>query len=145
MTINEQRPYNWTSTDAPGLLRYDEVAAGVINHAFRSTVPVRREAFVAPASHWASSNSNGNAPPGHALALESQLRHFEIFRREPSHPHRAQSVRDDSSNGSGIYLIGALDKNWSGPRALIGKNRQGANGLPQRSGSHRVAHRNAQE
>lgn len=35
MTINEQRPYTWTSADAaglpifPGLARYDEIAAGV--------------------------------------------------------------------------------------------------------------------
>src|SRR5439155_22007364 len=45
MTINEQRPYTWTSADAaglpifPGLVRYDEVAAGLINHAIRFTVP----------------------------------------------------------------------------------------------------------
>ena len=45
MTIDPQRPYTWTSADAaglpifPGLLRYDEVAAGVINHAIRFTVP----------------------------------------------------------------------------------------------------------
>jgi len=37
---NQQRPYTWTSADAaglpifPGLVRYDEVAAGQIQHAF---------------------------------------------------------------------------------------------------------------
>ncbi len=57
MTINAMRPYEWTSADAaglpifPGLVRYDEVAAGAIHHALRFTVPVSREAFVAPASH----------------------------------------------------------------------------------------------
>src|SRR6266849_2303763 len=41
MTINEQRPYTWTSADAAGLpvfvglARHDEVAAGAINHALR--------------------------------------------------------------------------------------------------------------
>ena len=45
MTANEQRPFTWTSADAaglpifPGLARYDEVAAGAINHALRFTVP----------------------------------------------------------------------------------------------------------
>src|SRR5947209_216352 len=69
MTINEQRPYTWTSADAaglpifPGLARYDEVAAGAINHALRFTVPTTRRAFVAPASHWASSLTDPNAPP----------------------------------------------------------------------------------
>ena len=43
ITIDEQRPYTWTSADAaglpifPGLARYDEVAAGAINHALRFT------------------------------------------------------------------------------------------------------------
>ena len=60
MTINEQRPYTWTSADAAGLpifaglVRHDEVAAGAINHAIRVTVPVTRQAFTPPASHWAS-------------------------------------------------------------------------------------------
>src|SRR6476661_1629517 len=41
MTTNEQRPYTWTSADAAGLpvfvglSRYDEAAAGAINHALR--------------------------------------------------------------------------------------------------------------
>ncbi len=40
----EQRPWGWTSADAaglpifPGLVRYDEVAAGAINHAIRFTM-----------------------------------------------------------------------------------------------------------
>src|SRR5215467_2198777 len=69
MTGNEQRPYTWTSADAaglaifPGLVRYDEVLAGAINHAIRVTVPVTREAFTPPASHWASSETSQDAPP----------------------------------------------------------------------------------
>ena len=45
---DEQRPYTWTSADAaglpvfPGLVRYDEVAAGSIQHAFRFTLPKTR-------------------------------------------------------------------------------------------------------
>ena len=41
---NEQRPWTWTSADAaglpifPGLVRYDEVAAGKIQHALRFTL-----------------------------------------------------------------------------------------------------------
>jgi hypothetical protein len=88
MTINEQRPYGWTSADAAGLpifvglARYDEVAAGAINHALRFTVPVTRQAFVAPASHWASSLTDSNAPPmGTRLRLKSS---FDISRFSPS-------------------------------------------------------------
>ena len=57
LKVNAVRPPGWTSADAaglpilPGLLRYDEVAAGRIAHALRFTVPRVRRAYVAPASH----------------------------------------------------------------------------------------------
>jgi hypothetical protein len=60
----EQRPWGWTSADAaglaifPGLVRYDEVASGAINHAIRFTMQqTKNDAnggyFVEPASHAA--------------------------------------------------------------------------------------------
>jgi len=71
----EQRPWGWTSADAaglaifPGLLRYDEVAAGAINHAIRFTMQSTKDDanggyFVEPASHaagvyWGVSNVMG--------------------------------------------------------------------------------------
>jgi len=71
----EQRPWGWTSADAaglaifPGLVRYDEVAAGAINHAIRFTMQqTKNDAnggyFVEPASHaagtvWGVSNVMG--------------------------------------------------------------------------------------
>ncbi len=45
LLADEQRPYTWTSAAAaglpifPGLVRYDEVASGKIQHAFRFTLP----------------------------------------------------------------------------------------------------------
>ncbi len=51
---DEQRPYTWTSADAaglpilPGLVRYDEVAAAKIQHAFRFTLPKTSAAFTPP-------------------------------------------------------------------------------------------------
>ena len=81
MTTNEQRPYTWTSADAaglpifPGLVRHDEVAAGAINHAIRVTVPLTRQAFTPPASHWASSVTDPNAPPmGLRMRLKARPR-----------------------------------------------------------------------
>jgi hypothetical protein len=75
---NEQRPYTWTSADAaglpifPGLVRYDEAAAGNIQHAFRFTLPHTRAAFTPPASHWAGNTSDVNAPPmGMRLRLKA--------------------------------------------------------------------------
>ena len=53
------RPAGWTSADGaglpilPGLVRYDEVARGVIDHALRFTAPATRAAFAYPARHFA--------------------------------------------------------------------------------------------
>ena len=67
---NALRPDGWTSADAaglpifPGLVRYDEaVTQGVIRHALRFTVSKTRAAYVHPATHLASSNTDPNAPP----------------------------------------------------------------------------------
>lgn len=54
---NEQRPDGWTSADAaglpilPGLVRYDEIAAGEIRHAIRFTANSVQHAYVYPAVH----------------------------------------------------------------------------------------------
>jgi hypothetical protein len=67
---NALRPQCWTSADAaglpvlPGLVRYEEaVTAGVIAHALRFTVVRTRQAFVHPATHYASSNTAAPYPP----------------------------------------------------------------------------------
>ena len=121
MTINAQRPYTWTSADAAGLplfvglARYDEVAAGAINHALRFTVPTTRRAFVAPASHWASSLTDPNAPPmGTRLRLKAG---FNIS----GYPADDQVILTAlkkygmilADNGSGIFISGAPDNRWN--------------------------------
>jgi hypothetical protein len=121
MTINEQRPFTWTSADAaglpifPGLVRYDEVAAGIINHAFRFTVPRTREAFVAPASHWASSNTSASAPPmGTRLRLKAG---FDISKFSAANQVILAALKQYgmilADNGSAIYISGAPSDNWS--------------------------------
>src|SRR5438132_9633551 len=87
MTVNAQRPWTWTSADAaglpifPGLVRYDEVAAGAIQHALRFTVPTTQKAFTPPASHWASTTTDPNAPP---MGLRLRLKaNFDITRFSP--------------------------------------------------------------
>ena len=69
LTTNSTRPKGWTSADAaglpiyPGLVRYEEVTAGVINHALRFTAPKTQHGYVAPASHYASSSYDTSRPP----------------------------------------------------------------------------------
>ena len=54
---NRLRPDGWTSADAaglpilPGLVRYEEVQSGEINHALRVTVPWTHHDYVWPARH----------------------------------------------------------------------------------------------
>jgi hypothetical protein len=120
MTIDEQRPYTWTSADAaglpifPGLARYDEVAAGAINHALRFTVPVTRQAFTPPASHWASSNTSADAPPmGMRLRLKAS---FDISGFSPANRVILTALKKYgmivADNGSAIYISGTPDHRW---------------------------------
>jgi len=121
MTINEQRPYTWTSADAAGLpifaglARYDEVAAGAIRHALRFTIPTTQRAFTPPASHWASSVTNPNAPP---MGLRLRLRAgFDISGFSKTNQVILTALKIYglilADNGSAIYISGAPDPRWS--------------------------------
>ena len=121
MTINEQRPYTWTSVDAaglpifPGLVRYDEVAAGAINHAIRVTVPVTRQAFTPPASHWASSVTDPNAPPmGMRMRLNAN---FNISTFPAGDQVILTALKNYgvivADNGSAMFISGTPDDNWN--------------------------------
>jgi len=121
MTINEQRPYTWTSADAAGLpifvglARYDEVAAGAINHALRFTVPTTQQAFTPPASHWASSVTDTNAPPmGMRMRLKAS---FDISGFSAANQVMLKAMQHYglilADNGSAIYISGMPDSNWN--------------------------------
>jgi hypothetical protein len=78
LTSNKLRPDGWTSSDAAGLplfpaiVRHDELEAGVIKHALRVTVRNTRRAYVAPATHFASSKTDQNLPRmGERLRLKA--------------------------------------------------------------------------
>jgi hypothetical protein len=113
MTINEQRPYTWTSADAAGLpifvglARYDEVAAGAINHALRFTVPTTQKAFVLPATHWAP-------PMGLRLRLKPS---FDISSYPADDRVLLTAMKKYglilADNGSGIFISGAPDNRWN--------------------------------
>ena len=76
---NALRPDTWTSADAAGLpitaglVRYDEVAAGQINHAVRFTVNTVRKAWVHPATHYGTSTSATRIPYGAKLRLKASF------------------------------------------------------------------------
>jgi hypothetical protein len=120
LNSNDLRPRGWTSADAaglpilPGLARYDEVAAGSIDHALRFTVHRSRRAYVYPARHFASPYTSRALPP---MGLRLRLRSSFPVR---SFPPQAQVVLRAlkrygmivADNGSSWYVSGAPDPGW---------------------------------
>lgn len=120
LNANTLRTAGWTSADAaglpvlPGLARYDEVAAGAINHALRFTVVKTRKAYVWPARHFASSSTDPNLPPmGQRFRLKASV---DIS----SFPHDTQVILTAlkkygmiiADNGSNWFVSGAPDERW---------------------------------
>lgn len=66
---NALRPAGWTSADAaglpiwPGVLRYDEVQRGVVDHAIRFTAQRTDRSFLWPARHQAGAANDPSLPP----------------------------------------------------------------------------------
>src|ERR1039458_231697 len=121
LTVNEQRPYTWTSADAaglpimPGLVRYDEVAAGAIKHAVRFTLQYSKQGFTPPASHWAPNSSNPLAAPmGMRLRLKASV---DISGYPPDDQVILTALKQYgmimADNGSSLFLGGAPDNRWS--------------------------------
>jgi hypothetical protein len=109
-----------TSADAgglpifPGLLRYDEVQAGHVDHAIRATFDVSRKAWIHPASHCASDETSADAPAmgqrfrlkagydisgfsGDALVIAEAMKHYGFI---------------NADNGSNWYFQGNSDPRW---------------------------------
>jgi len=115
-----QRPLTWTSADAaglpifPGLARYDEIAAGAINHALRFTLQNSRAAYVLPATHWAANSSNANAAPmGMRIRLKSS---FDISSYSATNQVILKALQEYgrimADNGSSMYISGDNDARW---------------------------------
>ena len=120
LLADEQRPYTWTSADAaglpifPGLVRYDEVAAGAINHAIRFTLQNSSAGFTPPASHWAATTSNTAAPPmGTRLRLKAS---FDVSTFSATNQVILNAMKKYglilADNGSSMYISGAPDTRW---------------------------------
>jgi len=120
LSADEQRPYTWTSADAaglpifPGLARYDEVAAGKIQHALRFTLQQSQAAFVPPASHWAANSTNPLAAPmGMRLRLKAG---FDITSYSTNMQVILTALKKYgmimADNGSSMYISGAPDSRW---------------------------------
>ena len=115
------RTEGFTSADAaglpifPGLVRYDEVAAGEIDHALRVTFESTRNAWIHPASHCAGDTNSPSAPPmglrlrlkasydtssftGQAAVIATALKRYGLI---------------NADNGSNWFFQGAPNSGWS--------------------------------
>ena len=121
LLADEQRPFTWTSADAaglpifPGLVRYDEVAAGAIQHAIRFTLQSTSAGFVPPASHWAANSTDAYAPPmGARLRLKSS---FDVSGYSAANQVILNAMKKYglilADNGSSMYISGAPDSRWN--------------------------------
>jgi hypothetical protein len=114
------RPAGWTSADAAGLpiyaglVRYDEVASGVISHAIRFTAPQTQSAYVWPARHEASSITDPTYPPmGQRFRLRAS---FDTSGMSWQARVIAEAMKTYgiilADNGSPWYISGAPDPRW---------------------------------
>ena len=117
MRSNALRPDGWTSADAaglpvlPGLVRYDEVAAGAIRHALRFTTNQTRRAYIYPARHFASSSTSTSLPP---MGLRVRLKaSFDTSDLSPHARVIAEALKTYgmilADNGSPWYISGMSD------------------------------------
>ncbi len=117
---NALRPAGWTSADAaglpilPGLVRYDEVAAGKIVHALRFTANRTRTSYIYPARHQAGASSAASLPP---MGLRVRLKGgYDTSRFSP----QARAIADAlkrygmilADNGSPWYVTGMSDPHF---------------------------------
>lgn len=118
---NDLRPAGWTSADAaglailPGLVTYDEVVSGDIDHPIRFTAPRTQKAYVWPARHHASSSTDPARPPmGAWFRLKDSV---DISGFSPHARVIAQAMKDHgiilADNGSSWFLSGVPDERWA--------------------------------
>ena len=121
LSSDKLRRAGWTSADAaglpifPGLARWDEVSAGVIDHALRFTAPKTRRAYVYPARHFASNSTSASLPPmGLRVRLKASV-DISRFPRQARVVLRALQVYGMilADNGSPWYVSGAPNAHWS--------------------------------
>lgn len=118
---NALRPSGWTSADAAGLpifaglVRFDEVQRGRIEHALRFTVSRTQRAYIRPATHFASSITASDAPP---MGLRLRLRaDFDRTRYTGQARVVLEALREYgmfvADNGSNWYISGATSPGWN--------------------------------
>jgi hypothetical protein len=121
----DRHPETWTSADAaglpilPGLVRYDEVAAGSVQHAIRATFSATRRGYIHPAVHHASDRCGTSLPPM-GLRLRLKRSYYESHLGDFEPDGQARPIFEAlyryglivADNGSNWFFTGAADPRW---------------------------------
>lgn len=123
LTSNNLRPETWTSADAAGLpifaglVRYEEIIKGEIDHAIRFTLskPNVQPAYIAPARHKVNSTGDQYSLPfGGRLRLKSS---FDISAYPATVKIILKAMKKHglmlADIGSDLYITGAPDDRWN--------------------------------
>ena len=116
---NALRTEGWTSADAaglpilPGLVRVEEVLAGLIQHAIRFTMARTAQAYIHPATH-AAGTSGADLPP---MGLRVRLRADYPVTGQPAPVQTILRAMQTyglllADNGSDWYIGGDSDDRW---------------------------------
>jgi hypothetical protein len=116
---NTLRPAGWTSADAaglpifPGLVRYDEVATGSIDHAIRFTAP-KTCGYIYPARHLTAPPCSNLPPMGLRVRLKASV---DISGFGPNARVVLTALKRYgmilADNGAPWYITGAPDNRWN--------------------------------
>jgi hypothetical protein len=125
LTSDQLRPNGWTSADAaglpilPGLLRWNEVKHGDIDHAIRFTTDITSTHHLWPARHDAGDRRSWNYPP-----MGARFRLRASYHPQGFGPRAMAVVRAMkkyglvlADNGSPWYFQGEQNAHW--PNSLI--------------------------
>lgn len=125
MTTAEKRPYSYTSADAAGLsifeglVRYDEIVAGAINHAIRFTAAHTKDDanngyFTAPATHAAGTLWGTDNIMGMRIRLKAN---FDISGYSATNQIILTAMKKYgmilADNGSNMFFQGTPDTRWN--------------------------------
>lgn len=133
---NALRTEGWTSADAaglpifPGLVRYEEVAKGVIDHAIRFTLAksLVKPSYIYPARHKVNgTGSQYGLPFGARLRLKNN---FDIS----TYPAKVKVILTAMKKygiiladiGTNLYITGAPDERWNNDELRTLKNVKGS-------------------
>jgi hypothetical protein len=123
LNSNQLRPDTWTSADAaglpifPGLVRYDEIVKGEIDHPIRFTLTSNnvKPAYIYPARHKVNSTGGQYSLPfGARIRLKAN---FDISSYSATNKIILQAMKKYglilADIGSNLYITGAPDDRWN--------------------------------